>query len=115
LHWGGGEQVAPASWRAANRDAADDIKTYESWKSGNIGYIVGNQQLKWQHFWQQGSNNWQQPRNIQARGCLKIEPNWPFPTLTFSNFLVVNMLYFEANSFKKTLYRWILLSSKVRC
>jgi hypothetical protein len=34
-------------------------KTYESWKSGNIGYIVDNQQLKGQHFQQQGGNNWQ--------------------------------------------------------
>jgi hypothetical protein len=27
-----------------------DIKRYESWKSGNIGYIVDYQSLKWQHF-----------------------------------------------------------------
>jgi hypothetical protein len=25
-------------------------------KSGNIGYIVDYQALKWQHLWQQGSN-----------------------------------------------------------
>jgi hypothetical protein len=32
-------------------------KDMRSWESGNIGYIVGNQPLKWQHFWQQGGNN----------------------------------------------------------
>jgi hypothetical protein len=46
-----------------------------SWKSGNIGYIVEIQALKWQHFWQHGGNtvattgnNRQQPTCAEGYG-----------------------------------------------
>ena len=38
------------------------INVYKRWKIGNIGYIVGHQQLKWQHFGNTIGNNRQQPK-----------------------------------------------------
>jgi hypothetical protein len=33
------------------------IFNMRSWKSGYIGYVVDNQRLKWQHFWQRSGNS----------------------------------------------------------
>jgi len=40
----------------------DVVYVYKRWKIGNIGYIVGLQQLKWQQIGNTIGNNRQQPK-----------------------------------------------------
>ena len=68
-------------------------------QSGNIGYIVGNQALKWQHLWQQGGNNRQHfgmriehgldlPHAIRVPSLLCLLLNLFFARIAFSGFLL---------------------------
>jgi len=44
--------------------AGDMIKVYKRWKIGNIGYIVGRQQLKWQQIGNMIGNKRQQTATV---------------------------------------------------
>jgi len=46
------------------------VNVYKRWKIGNIGYIVGQQRLKWQQIGNTIGNNRQQSATVEARPAI---------------------------------------------
>ena len=71
MTWRGWERWVGVGIEDENEKMA---KEYKRWKIGNIGYIVGPQELKWQQIGNTIGNNRQHPSRAEARPAIGSRP-----------------------------------------